>query len=207
MKSKKSCFTLAAWFIALVLGPAGAGLAQTDAGAGLLGQTYSGIEFGYTHHVEAAPRALHRYGFVSSRPLVEKENVDAAFLYNYTRGSAFGLGGQQHDLAMAFTGFLPHPEARPFARAELGWVWTRLGGIRESSFAYKVGVGVELPLSARVAVAPFVNYREITQAHDRGFQFGVRGHYRMNRLWHATLTFTADDAHNLDYAAGVQRRF
>lgn len=180
---------------------------SADTDARLLGQTYSAAEFGYTHHVESAPRALRRYGFVSSRPLVEAQNVDAAFRYNYTRGSAFGVSGHQHDLAMSFTGYLPLAQVKPFVRGDLGWAWTKVGGVKDDSFVYLVGVGVEVPLAPRLALTPFLNFEEARQFHDRVWSAGGRLSYRVNRGWGATFAVQADDEHNIEYTFGVLRRF
>jgi hypothetical protein len=175
---------------------------------GLLGKTYSGLEFGYTHHVEGAPDVLHRYGFVSSRPLAEaKENVDAAFRYNYTRGSAFGLHADQHDIAMGFTGYLPTPDAKPFIEGELGWAWTKVGGVKDNSLVYTLGAGVELRLNPRLSLAPFVQFQDAPQFHDRLWNFGARATHHFERGWSGTLTIQSDDAHNIEYALGVLRRF
>src|SRR5436305_1892760 len=73
---------------------------RLESAGGFLGQTYSGFEYGYTQHVEGAPRALHRVGFVSSRPLGEDfRSADGVFRYNYTTGSALGGDRKQHDFA------------------------------------------------------------------------------------------------------------
>ncbi|HVS51789.1 MAG TPA: hypothetical protein VHD62_05485 [Opitutaceae bacterium] len=182
-------------------------LSPADNG-GLLGQEYTGVEFGYTHHVESAPAVLHRYGFVSSRPLVEaKENVDAAFRYNYTRGSAFGSLVTQHDVAVAFTGYLPLGTAKPFVEGDAGWAWQRGDVAHQSGFMYLIGAGVELAVAPRVAVAPFVNYTEAPRFHDHIWNFGARTSYRFDRTWSGTFTVDVDDQHNVEYAVGVQRRF
>jgi hypothetical protein len=198
----------------LALGVSASALAQsaapvmnTDSG-GLLGQTYTGVEFGYTHHVEGLPSVLHRYGFVSSRPLTEaKENVDAAFRYNYTRGSALGATATQHDVAVAFTGYLPLQNVKPFIEGDAGWVWSRGDAAHESSFLYLFGAGAEFALARQLALTPFVTYQEAPRFHDHVWNYGAKASYRFNRDWSSTLTVQADDQHNVEYAVGVQRRF
>ena len=179
-----------------------------DETGGLLGRTYSAVEFGFNHHVESAPRILRRYGFVSSRPLGELgPYVDASFHYDYTRGSEFGARFDEHDLTVAFLRYFPQGDVKPFVQAEAGWLWQRFAGRHEDSFVYRLGGGVEFLLKPRVALTPFVTYRDARQVEQRAWNVGAKMVFRANRSWSWSVALQVDDSHNLEYAAGVQRRF
>lgn len=179
-----------------------------DDSPGLLGRTYSGLEFGYTHHVESAPRSLRRWGFVSNRPIIEEaQNVDAAFRYNYTRGSLVSGSQSQHDVAASFTGYLLRTEVKPFLRGDLGWAWTSGRGNSENGFMFVLGTGMELTLTPRLALTPYINYQDAPDLDERAVIFGARGVYRFHREWQGTLAVQIDDAHNLEYSVGLMRRF
>lgn len=176
--------------------------------AGLLGRTYSGLEFGYTHHVEGPPGSLRRFGFVSSRPIVEEaQNVDAAFRYNYTRGSLAGGTWSRHDGAMSFTGYLPPAEARPFVRGDVGWVWSQGAGNSENAFQFLVGGGIEIVMTPRMALTPFIHYQDAPDLDERAVWFGAQTSYRFDRVWSGTFTLQIDNEHNIEYALGMMRRF
>lgn len=173
----------------------------------LLGQTYTGLEFGYTHHVESAPRSLRRFGFVSHKPLGELgPQVDATFRYDYLRGSTAGTTFHQHDITASLLRYWVDGPAKPFLHADLGWAWQKFGA-RDSSFLYRLGAGLEVQLRQRFAVTPFFAYRETPGLDDRRWNFGGRIAYRMQHQWSWALTTQMDDKHNIEYALGFQRRF
>ncbi len=175
---------------------------------GLLGQAYTGVEFGYTHHVESAPRVLRRYGFVSSKPLDELgAHVDASFRYDYTRGSEFGARFDEHDLMVGFLRYFPQAEVKPYLSAEFGWAWEKFAGNDEDSFVYRLGAGVEFLLKSRVALTPFVTYRDARAIEQRAWNVGARLGIRATRAWNWSFTLQVDDDHNIEYAVGAQRRF
>src|SRR5438128_1386588 len=72
----------------------------SDTAPGLIGDTYTGVEFGYTHRTDGPPDVMHRFGAIVSRPINDELNhTDAAMRYNYTRSSANGLLRQTHEFA------------------------------------------------------------------------------------------------------------
>jgi hypothetical protein len=195
----------------LALTPASAQTAlpiPDDVSAGLLGQTYTGGEFAYIHHVENDPRTQRRYGFVSYRPLGELgPQVDSAFRYDYIRSSAAGLTHHEHDVSATLLRYWVQENAKPFVHADLGWAWQKFGGSSDSSFLYRVGAGVELGLKPRLAATPFLNYRETRSFDQRAWNFGLKVAYRMQQQWSSSLTVQVDDSSNVEYTVGLQRRF
>jgi hypothetical protein len=184
-------------------------MAGADYSGGLLGQTYAGLEFGYTHHVESAPRELHRYAFVSNAPVGELgPQVDATFRYDHTRGRSGGLSLRRHDVAVAFTRYFTMSDGtKPFIIGQAGWAGRKTAGELHSSFAYLVGAGAEFVLRPRLTLTPYVNYREALEFDDRAWGVGAKLGYRMHREWSGTFGIQIDENHNIEYAAGFQRRF
>lgn len=178
--------------------------------AGLLGQKFTGVDFGYTHHVESAPKSLRRYGFVSQAPLAELTNVDAAFHYDFIRGSSLGLTNQTHRTYVSFTRYFEHRTVKPFAQAAAGWAWSKTGPVKEDSFFYRGVVGAEVGINPNVALTPFVSIEEaanIGGLGDRAWNIGAKLAYRLNRNWVPTLRVQIDDDDNIEYAVGMNYRF
>lgn len=176
-------------------------------GASLLGHKYSGVEFGYTHHVESAPDALHRYGLVSHAPIPEMENLDGAFRYDYTRGSSDGLTSQRHRATAGLVRYFVHRTAKPFIDVEIGWAWRKLGVIKEDSFFYRGTLGAELGVSPNVALTPFFSYHEASNLSERAWSYGARLAYRMDRNWIPTLSIQVDEKHNIEYTIAARYRY
>jgi hypothetical protein len=184
-----------------------AAAAVTSDAPGLLGTTYTGLDFGYTHHVESEPNALRRFGLVSSRPLIEEaRNLDGAFRYNYTRGTG-DITYQQHDVAMSFVGYAPLADTHAFFRGDLGWAWNKTGSETDNGFMFVVGVGLEILLSPRAALTPYINYKDSPHLDVRATWFGVQSLYRFDQAWSGTFTVQMDDHHNIEYMLGLLRRF
>ena len=199
--------TVAAALVAApVFAQSNAMLSADETGA-LLGQTYSGVEFGYTRHREGPPDVLHRYGFVSSKPMVDFTDVDGAFRYDYTRGGHSGLRFNQHDVMIGLTRYVTSGQVKPYVHADIGWLWQKAGATREDSFVYRLGAGAEFMLKPRVSLTPFFNYRDARQVEQRSWNFGAKLGVRPNRTWSWSLTLQSDDEHNIEFAAGAQRRF
>jgi hypothetical protein len=181
---------------------------SSEESAGLIGQAYSGLEVGYVHHIESAPRALHHYSFVSSAPIGELgPTVDAAFRYDYVRGSMLGMTGHQHTVMASFLKYAPLDHSRPFVHADAGWLWQKSLGQNESSFVYRVGAGIEILLKPRLALTPYAVYRDARQVEERSWNFGAKLAHRMHRQWSGTLGVQFDDERNVEWSLGIQRRF
>ncbi|MDO8541126.1 MAG: hypothetical protein Q7S40_11875 [Opitutaceae bacterium] len=183
------------------------GMMAHDSGAGLLGQKFSGLEYGYTHHVDGPPHSLNRYAVVSQAPLPEMVNLDGAFHYEYTRGSTGGITMARHDVRMGFTKFLSHGNAKPFLDVQAGWAWLKNGAMTDDSFAYQGTVGVELPINATLTATPYFRFEEAPHFRARAWSFGGKLGYRMHRNWSGTLAIQVDEDHNIEYSLGVQRRY
>ena len=200
--------TLGALLLTPLFGQMASPTGVADYSAGLLGRTYTAGEFGYVHHVQRAPDVLRRYGFASNAPLRELgSNTDATFRYDYTRGSGTATL-VRHDVAVAFTRYATlHDGTKPFLVAQAGWAGLKTAGELHSSFAYLVGAGAELTLRPRLALTPYLNFREALEHDDRAWNFGAKLGWRFEQRWSGTFAVQIDDHHNIEYAVGLQRRF
>lgn len=208
MKTKNS-YLIAGGALLLALAwpcSASAQPASTTLSGGWIGETYSGLEWGYTRHRESAPSVLHRYGFVSSRPLLEADNLDAAFHYNYTRGSTLGANGKQHDFELAFTGYLTRGSVKPYLEGRTGWAWAKAGAVSRNSFAYRAGGGLEMLIGPQFSLTPFINFRETPHFHERAWTGGMKAGIRINRGWSSSVAVEFDDEHNSQFTFGLQLR-
>jgi len=180
--------------------------AATSAGGGLLGQNYSGVGFGYVHFDQGIPKIAHDYTFLFNQSLTE--GLDLGVSYDYLRASALGVNGTQSTIGLNATGYLKQDWGKPFVQAGAGWLWQRAGSVRENSFAYVVGTGIEFPVGTSFAVAPFVNYqaaKDIAGLHT--WNYGVKTTYRVCKEWSTSLTVSIDDDKDMTYAIGVNYHF
>ncbi len=168
---------------------------------GLLGTTYAGAEFGYTHHVESAPSVLHRYGFIYNTPL--PEGVDFNFNYDYTTGSAFGVKSHQQGVGLGLTGYRPQSWGKPFLQGDIGWIWQKAGKARSDSFAYTLKTGVEFQLLPALVVTPYVSYNGAKHLGVYEWNYGAKATYRFTKQWSGAFGVQLDEQHNVEYALGV----
>lgn len=174
---------------------------------GLIGDTYTGIEFGYTHRSDGPPDVLHRYGAIVSRPIDDElVHTDAAVRYNYTRSGANGLINQTHEFAASLLHYVPVGGAKPFLEGQLGLAWQR-GAVHQSSVAYAAGAGVELLLAPRVALTPFAQFKSLPRFHDDVWNYGAKLTFRAERGWSVTVGVQFVDTDGAEFTLGVQRRY
>jgi hypothetical protein len=211
---KKSFVQLFACAASLGLGFLSSAFAQapsipvTDLAPGLLGSTYTGLDYGYTHHSSSAPNALHRWGFISSRPIYDElRNTDAAFRYNYTRGSSSGDLMQMHEVAASLQSYMIVGEAKPFVEGQVGWAWSRSGAGGQSGAMYSGTVGVELGVMPQVTFTPFLRFRSSPRFHADNWYYGAKLLRRFDVSWSGSVGLQLDDDSNAEFSIGVQRRF
>jgi hypothetical protein len=204
---------IAAAMAGLVLAGSRPALAQTmpgftnDYAPGLIGETYTGAEFGYLNRSDRTPEVMHRYGFIVSQPIDhELTRTDAAFRYSYLRGSANGIVGQTHELAASLLHYVPAGEVKPFLQGELGYAWAR-GLSHQNSAVFAGRVGVEILLAPRLAFTPFAQYRSTPAFHDDGWTWGGKLTRRFERAWSGSFGVQFDDSDGVEFTLGVQRRY
>ena len=180
--------------------------AAANAGGGLLGQNYSGVGFGYVHFDQGIPKIGHDYTFLFNQSLTD--GLDLGVSYDYLRASALGVNGTQSTIGLNATGYLKQDWGKPFVQAGAGWLWQRAGSVRENSFVYVIGTGIEFPVGTAFSVAPFVNYRAAKDIGGaREWNYGVKNTYRLSKDWSTSLTVSINDDKDMTYAIGVNYHF
>jgi hypothetical protein len=177
----------------------------TTANYGLLGTTYAGGEFGYSHHVEGPPSVLRRYGFMYNQPL--PEGVDFNFNYDYLTGSALGLSAHAQTVSLGLTGYLPQSWGKPFLNGDVGWNFRKTGGMKDDSFTYKLKTGIEFQVLPPLVIVPYAYYQDAPHFSDHAWYYGAMAAYRFTRQWSGTLGAEIDEHHNLEYTAGVNYHY
>ncbi|MBC7369316.1 MAG: hypothetical protein H7343_21320 [Undibacterium sp.] len=172
---------------------------------GLLGATYAGAEFGYTHQVEGGPRVVRDYGFVYNQPL--PEGLDFNLNYDYATGSAKGVTSKQQLAVVGLTGYRSLGWGKAFLQGNVGWAWDRVGGRHDNGFAYSAKTGIEFQLAPKFVLTPYVSYEDAPKVHEQEWNYGVQGNYRFTKEWSASLGAKMDESHNIRYAAGVNFHF
>lgn len=172
---------------------------------GLLGGSYAGVEYGYTHQVDGGPKVLRDYGFVYNTPL--PEGLDFNFNYDYLTGSAKGVTAKRQLAVVGLTGYRALGWGKAFLQGNVGWAWDKVGRSRNNGFAYSLKTGVEFQLAPQLVITPFVSYDDAPKVHSQEWNYGVQGNYRFNKEWSGSLGAKMDDDHNIRYAAGVNFHF
>jgi hypothetical protein len=179
----------------------------SDMAPGLIGETYTGVEFGYTHRTDGPPDVMHRYGAIVSQPINDELNhTDAAVRYNYTRSSANGILGQAHEFAASLLHYVPVGGVKPFIEGQLGFAWTR-GATDGNSVMYAGTAGVEMLMSPRVALTPFAQFKSMPRLHDDVWNYGAKLTFRVERGWSASVGIHFVDADGAEFTLGIQRRY
>lgn len=204
------------------LGAASLARAQTSAGAaavatapeataatGPLGSRYTAIAYNYLDLSGTGPNHAHGFEAVYNQPL--SPNFDVTATYDWARASYAGSRYTQQDFTVGTTAYTNLEWGKPFALAALGWNWSRGGAAHEDSFLYRLGVGVELPVSTAFSVTPFVNFARATGYNHNQAELGVKAEYRFTREWsvmaraqYDAISHTSDQS---EYALGVSYRF
>ena len=183
----------------------------SGANGGLLGQDYTGIEFGYTHHVDGPPSILHRYGFIANRPatpLSSGVNIDGMFKYNYTTGSDSGLHAWQHDALIGARGYLNSGTIKPYVEGNAGWAWTNNNfHSKNDSFSYLLGAGAEFQVGPRWSLTPYVNYEEMPHFHSHTWTYGGKAAFRLAQAWSMVIGGEFDEDHNVESRLGFNRHW
>jgi hypothetical protein len=202
--TKRILVSLAA-ALGLALSASGQEAPTTSTNYGLLGQEYTGLNFGYVHHVSGPPRVLHHYGFISNRPT--SPNWDVAFKYDYITGSAWGVRTRSHEAAVNVTRYVSLEAIKPFIHGDIGWALQKIGSAKDDSYTYRLGVGAEWQLLPQLALTPSINYEDAPKFHARGWNYAAKATYRAFKEWSVSLATILDEDHNVEWQVGVNRHF
>ena len=131
--------------------------------------------------------------------------------YGWARAEAYGVKLTQQKLDLGVTAFAPLEWGKPYAQVLGGWVWQKGGGIRDSSFAYTLGTGVEFQVAHAFTLTPFVNFVRATGFNSSEFDLGAKAAYRLSKEWSLTARVQYDAVQHssdaMEYALGVAYHF
>ncbi len=181
-------------------------VAPVSGTAGLLGQTYAGLTYSYIN-LDASPVNAASYGFEYNQPF--RPGFDAVFNYDWAQSGPFA-GDRAHEqkLTAALRAFSVQSWGRPYLEAGAGYDWLKFAGVKDHSFVWIAGAGIEFnPLTA-LTVTPFVRYERATGYDDADeFSYGVKANYWLNRRWALTGSLSRNDDQDMIYQLGINVRF
>jgi len=176
---------------------------------GLLGSRYTELGYNYTDLTGPGPRDANGLMAFFNQPL--HSNLDLNFGYDWARSSYTGIRNTRQDAEVGATAYAPLAWGKPFVLAAAGWEWTKVAGLAEDSFRYKVGIGAELPVAAAFTVTPYVNFVRATRFNESEGDFGVKAAYRIARDWSLTARAQYDAIRHAkdaaEYSLGVAYHF
>jgi hypothetical protein len=187
---------------------------------GLLGEAYSGVDFGYLKN-SGSPAEYRDYGFVSNTNLQKQDGwgIDGGFNYDYTTGDSRGFHDYRNQFEFGATGFLSDSWGRPFIGVGAGWAWQHAGGVAHSSWAYSSEAGVEFQVLRRLVLTPYVEYQAEPRLHNnlaptvnfpnRLWNLGLMATYRLTGRLSASVGLDVNQYSDRDlgYRAGLAYHF
>lgn len=180
----------------------------TDTGRGLLGQSYVGLDYGYTELHRNPVSDLQGINFEYNQPL------NTGFDFNLGLGDTWssqldGTRDRQKTVDASAIAFVPDLTwGRPFIGVGAGWTWTKASGVRDDSFLYKLDTGVEFQVTKELSITPVVSYTNPTALHvDNKWGYGVKANYWITRDWGVTAGIMRDNVVNTTFSVGTTFRF
>jgi hypothetical protein len=178
-----------------------------DLNTGLLGQTYAGLTYSY-HNLDASPVNAASYGFEYNLPV--KTGFDAVFNYDWVQsGPVAGERAHEQQLGATLRAFFaPGGWGRPYVEVGAGYDWLKFAGVKDNSFLWIAGAGIEFQTIAKLTVTPFVRYDRATGYDDANeVSYGVKANYWINRQWALTGAVSRNDSQDVTYKVGVNVSF
>lgn len=183
--------------------------ADTIRGGGLLGSTYSQVEYNYIDLRGSGPSHADGVGLTVNQPFWP--NIDLHGSYDYAQATFAGTKFRVHDVEFGTTIYSGLEWGKPFATAAVGWQWQKAAGFSDDSFTFRVGVGSEFQLAPAFVVTPFVNFVRATSFDANEYEIGAKATYRINEQWSATVRAqyeaVEDSSDSAEYSIGVNYHF
>lgn len=177
--------------------------------AGLLGARYTQVDATYYDLTAGTPGVARGLAFTYNQPVTP--SLDLSGTYSIAQASAFGTHLDQEELDLGATAYSAMSWGKPFAMADVGWVWTHSHAASDDSFVYKLGTGVEFQALPNVTVTPFVTFVRATSYNQSELDGGVKAAYRITREWSATARVQYDwirhSKDTVEYSLGANYRF
>lgn len=174
---------------------------------GLLGQTYAGLTYSYIN-LNSSPVNAESFGFEYNQPL--NTGFDAVFHYDRAQtGVVLGDRAHEQNLDLALRAFsLSQSWGKPYVEAGVGYDWTKYAGVKDHSYNWIAGAGVEFQALPSLTITPFVRWVRATGYDDHNqVNYGVKANYWVTKQWALTAGIDRNDDKDMTYKVGVNVRF
>jgi len=145
---------------------------------GLLGATYVGAEFGYTHQVDGGPRVVRNYGFVTTSRC-PKASISTST--TTTRPPAKPESARNSRSSRSVAPATVHSAGARRSCRQHGLGLEKAGRVRDNGFDYSLKTGIEFQLGAQLVLTPYVSYEAAPSLHFHEWNYGVLTNYRVER--------------------------
>jgi opacity protein-like surface antigen len=179
-----------------------------DAGKGLLGQSYVGLDYAYMVLHSSAVANYQGLNFEYNQPL------NTGFDFNLGLGDSWssqfsGTRARQKAVDANAIAFIPDLAwGRPFIGVGAGWIWTKTSNVRDNSFLYKLDTGVEFQVTRELSLTPVVSFTDPTALHvNNKWGYGVKANYWITSEWGVTAGVMRDNMVNTTFSVGTTFRF
>lgn len=171
--------------------------------SGLLGEKYASLSYRYVDFDGSAGHADdYRFGF--NEPL--KSGLDGLFDIGWTDA---GAATRELSLSAGLRAYrAAYTWGTPYVEAAVGYTWEKIAGVKDDSFLWQAGIGVEFAVAPAVTVTPYVKYDHAPGlARDGRWDFGVKANYWVNQQWAVTVGIDRDDDQNTGFMVGTNFRY
>jgi hypothetical protein len=179
-----------------------------SAGTGLLGQSYVGLDYSYSHLHSTPVSNVQGFSFEYNQPLNTGFDLNLGMDDDWSSRFA-GTRARQQDIGAQAIAFIPDLTwGRPFIGVGAGWVWTKAHNVRDNSFVYTGDAGVEFQVTKELSLTPLVSFTDTASFHtDNKWAYGVKANYWITSQWAVTAAVMRDNMVNTTYSAGLNFRF
>lgn len=180
----------------------------SDAGKGLLGQSYVGLDYSYTDLHHSPISDLQGLNFEYNQPLNTGFDLNVGMSDSWS-SHFFGTRARQQAVDASAIAFIPDLTwGRPFIGVGAGWTWTKASDTRDNSFLYQLDTGVEFQVTKALSVTPLVSFTDTTSfTTDNRWAYGVKANYWITSQWGLNARVMHDNMVNTTYALGATLRF
>ena len=176
--------------------------ASSDVGQGLLGQVYGTLTYSYIDLDNTSSHA-DDYHFELNQPL--SFGFDGFLSYDFVDFN----NGHENVVMTGLRPFSTHFNwGKPYLEAGAGYAWLSTAGIDDNSFVWEATAGVELQVTPKTTVTPYVQYMDAPSLPGDGtWNFGAKGNYWVTPQWAVTGSLQVDDDNNIGFTVGTNFRF
>ncbi|MGC4074826.1 MAG: hypothetical protein QM760_20485 [Nibricoccus sp.] len=178
-------------------------IAQADADSaspGLIGKRYAGADFLLKDYRDLADNG---YGgtLVFNQPISEVVDLSANYAFNQANSQSTDL--TQSAISVGAVYYQQLDGYKPFMSAGLGYVWDHWDfpaptvGDNDEGFSYKIGLGVEVPLTDKTAAIGEVSYQDGIDSGTEeswGIELGVNHWFTEKVALKASVYVVEDDS-------------